>query len=70
MLFPIEPNRGAGGMISSQNNNHQDLQCKPLNIEIPDVITQEAVWETAAAAAIQQQKQKAPFAKKWQGKRS
>ena len=45
-------------MISSQNNNHQDLQCKPLNIEIPDVITQEAVWKTAtaaAAAAVQQQ---------------
>jgi hypothetical protein len=55
ILLPMEPNRGVGGMISSQNNNHQDLQCKPLNIKNPDVITQEAVWETAAAAAIQQQ---------------
>ena len=59
ILFPMEPNRGVGGMISSQNNNHQDLQFKPLNIEIPDVITQEAVWETAAAAAIQQPTTKA-----------
>ena len=55
ILFPMEPNRGVGGMISSLNNNHQELQCKPLNIEIPDVITQEAVWKTATAAAVQQQ---------------
>ena len=61
-LFPMEPNRGLRGTISSQNYNHQELQCKPFNIEIPeipDVITQEAVWKTAAtttvAAAIQQQ---------------
>ena len=57
-LFPMEPNRGLGGTISSLNYNHQELQCKPFNIEIPeihDVITQEAVWKTAAATAIQQQ---------------
>ena len=41
-------------MISGQNNNHQDLHCKPQNIEFHDVITQEAVWETTAAAEIQQ----------------
>ena len=54
LLLPLEPNKGVGGMISGQNNNHQDLHCKPQNIEFPDVITQEAVWETAAAAEIQQ----------------
>ena len=52
-LFPLEPNKGVGGMISGQNNNHQDLHCKPQNIEFPNVITQEAVWETAATAEIQ-----------------
>ena len=58
----MEPNRGLGGTISSLNYNHQEPQRKPFNIEIPeipDVITQEAVWKTAAAttsgAAIQQQ---------------
>ena len=40
-------------MISGQNNNHQDRHCKPQNIEFPDVITQEAVWETTATAEIQ-----------------
>ena len=54
-LFPMEPNRGLGGTISSLNNNHQELQCKPLNIEIPDVSTQEAVRETATTATVQQQ---------------
>ena len=33
-LFPMEPNRGLGGTISSLNYNHQELQCKPFNIEI------------------------------------
>ena len=54
VFVPLEPNKGIGGMISGQNNNHQDLHCKPQNIEFPDVITQEAVWETTAAAEIQQ----------------
>ena len=57
----MESNRGLGGTISSLNYNHQELQCKPFNIEIPetpDVITQEAVRKTAAATTtttIQQQ---------------
>ena len=52
-LFPMEPNRGLGGTISGLYYNHQELQCKPFNIEIPetpDVITQEAVRKTTAAA--------------------
>ena len=61
-LFPMEPNRGLGGTISSLNYNHQELQCKPFNIEIPeipDVITQEAVRKSAAAATTTTQQKTA-----------
>ena len=53
-LFPMEPNRGLGGTISGLYHNHQEPQCKPFNIEIPetpDIITQETVRISTEAAA-------------------
>ena len=43
--------KNIGGMISGQNNNHKDRHCKPQNIELTDVVTQESVWEDTAIAA-------------------
>ena len=60
-LFPMELNRGLGGTISGLYYNHQELQCKPLNIEIPEtpnIIAQEAVWKPEAAAATTTTQQK------------
>ena len=60
-LFPMEPNRGLGGTISGLYYNHQELQCKPLNIEIPEtpnIIAQEAVRKSEAAAATTTTQQK------------
>ena len=50
-LFPMEPNRGLGGTISGLYYNLQELQCKPCNIEIPDILTQEKVQIPSEAAA-------------------
>ena len=53
-LFPMEPNRGLGSTISGLDYNLQELQCKPCNIEIPDILTQEKVRvpsEASEAAA-------------------
>jgi len=50
-LFPMEPNRGLGGTISGLCYNLQELQCKPCNIEIPEILTQEKVRESTKAAA-------------------
>jgi len=50
----MEPNRGLGGTISGLYYNLQELQCKPCNIEIPDILTQEKVRvpsEASEAAA-------------------
>ena len=61
-LFPMEPNRGLGGTISGLYYNHQELQCKPLNIEIPEtpnIIAQEAVRKSEAAATTTTQQKTA-----------
>ena len=49
-LFPMETNRGLGGTISGLYYNLQELQCKPCNIEIPEILTQEKVRVSAEAA--------------------
>ena len=47
----MEPNRGLGGTISGLYYNLQELQCKPCNIEIPEILTQEKVRVSAKTAA-------------------
>ena len=49
----MKPNKGLGGTISGLYYNLQEPQCKPFNIEIPetpDIITQETVRISEAAA--------------------
>ena len=54
LLFPMEPHRTNGGMISGQNNNHEDQQCTPPNNKLTNVVSQESVWKiTAAGTTIQ-----------------
>ena len=47
----METNRGLGGTISGLCYNLQELQCKPFNIEIPEILTQEKVRVSAETAA-------------------
>ena len=49
--LPMETNRGLGGTISGLSCNLQELQSKPCNIEIPDILTQEKVRGVSAETA-------------------
>ena len=47
-IIPMETNRGVGGMISGQDNNHSDPICNPPSINHLIAVNQEAVWKTEA----------------------
>ena len=79
-LFPMEPHRISGGMISGHSQNYTNLevqQCIHLqHNELTNVVIQGSSWKAATATQStsfpqkKQQQQQKPFSKPWQGKKT